>query len=170
MVDRLELLLQAKNLNSSQLADEIDVQRSIMSHVMNGRNKASLDFVLRILKRFNDINPDWLLFGKGSMTRENNLFSQEQSEANNSLKQENQELKQQNEQLQQTLQKLQQDKEQLQNSSPQVTPGQSEGQTENNDAKEEDTPGYGYRATNSKAIQTIVALYSDGTFREYQKS
>ena len=72
MEERLTFIMKAKNLSMTKFADEIDVQRSNMSHVMNGRNKASLDFIRRILKRFPDINPDWLLFGKGRMTREDN--------------------------------------------------------------------------------------------------
>lgn len=170
MVDRLELLLQTKNLSASQLADETGIQRSIMSHVMNGRNKASLDFVLRILKRFKDINPDWLLLGKGSMIRENNLFSQEQSEAIESVKKENQELKKQNEQLQQTIQKLHREKEEFSRSPAKEASPQVEGDLGKTDVKDEDPPQYGHHKTSSKAIQTIVALYNDGTFREYQKS
>ncbi len=69
MEERLAFIMKAKDLSMTQFADEINIQRSNMSHVMNGRNKASLDFVSRILKRFPEINPDWLLFGKGSMTR-----------------------------------------------------------------------------------------------------
>lgn len=65
MEERLAFIMKAKNLSMTKFADEIEVQRSSMSHVMNGRNKASLDFIRRILKRFPDINPDWLLFGKG---------------------------------------------------------------------------------------------------------
>lgn len=77
MVERLSLLLQTKNLTSSQFADEINVQRSSMSHVMNGRNKASLEFVQRILMRFPDINAKWLLFGDGAMFENADLFSDE---------------------------------------------------------------------------------------------
>ncbi|MCF8230667.1 MAG: helix-turn-helix domain-containing protein [Bacteroidales bacterium] len=170
MVDRLEHLLQTKNLSASQLADETGIQRSIMSHVMNGRNKASLDFVLRILKRFKDINPDWLLLGRGSMIRDNDLFNQEQSEAMESVKKENQELKQQNEQLQQTIQKLHREKEEIANTPAREVSSPAGDNSSEIGATDEDPPEYGYRRTPSKAIQTIVALYNDGTFREYQKS
>ena len=75
MVDRISLLLKAKNISASQFADEISVQRSSISHVLSGRNKPSLEFVQKILKRYPEINPDWLLFGKGPMNMEYNLFS-----------------------------------------------------------------------------------------------
>jgi len=76
MTDRISLILRTKNINASQFADEIGVQRSSISHVLSGRNKPSLEFVQRILKRYPEINPDWLLFGKGAMHQESNLFSE----------------------------------------------------------------------------------------------
>ncbi|MHC1707633.1 MAG: helix-turn-helix domain-containing protein [Bacteroidales bacterium] len=76
MIDRIALLLKAKNISASQFADEIGVQRSSISHVLSGRNKPSLEFVQKILKRYPEINPDWILFGKGPMNMEYNLFSE----------------------------------------------------------------------------------------------
>lgn len=68
--DRIEELLKHQRLTSSQFADNIGVQRSSMSHILSGRNKPSLDFVQKVLEHFKFINSDWLLFGKGSMTKE----------------------------------------------------------------------------------------------------
>ncbi len=76
MTDRIALLLKAKNITASQFADEIGVQRSNISHVLSGRNKPSLEFIQKILKRYPEINPDWILFGKGPMNMEYNLFSE----------------------------------------------------------------------------------------------
>lgn len=67
MIDRINLIMQAKNITPSQFADEINIQRSGMSHIMSGRNKPSLDFIMRVLKRYPEIDTDWLLFGKGEM-------------------------------------------------------------------------------------------------------
>ena len=50
----------------SQFADEIGLKRSSLSHILSGRNNPSLDVVLKIKTRFNEINTDWLLFGVGS--------------------------------------------------------------------------------------------------------
>ncbi len=72
MVNRIILLLKTQDLTSSQFADEIGVQRSSISHILSGRNNASLEFVTKILKRFPDLNSDWLIFGKGAMYRESN--------------------------------------------------------------------------------------------------
>lgn len=68
--DRIEELLKHQRLTSSQFADNIGVQRSSMSHILSGRNKPSLDFVQKILEHFKFVNSDWLLFGKGPMTKE----------------------------------------------------------------------------------------------------
>ncbi|NVN96052.1 MAG: helix-turn-helix transcriptional regulator [Bacteroidetes bacterium] len=71
MIDRILLILKTQNLSSSQFADEIGVQRSSISHILSGRNNPSLEFVTKILKRFPDINSDWIIFGKGSMYKVN---------------------------------------------------------------------------------------------------
>jgi transcriptional regulator with XRE-family HTH domain len=69
MIARIQLILKSKNLSSSQFADEIQVQRSSVSHILTGRNKPSLDFVSKILTSYPEINSDWLLFGKGQMIK-----------------------------------------------------------------------------------------------------
>ena len=61
------MLLKAKNITVSQFTQAIKIQRSGMSHILSGRNKPSLDFVLRVLKRYPEINPSWLLLGEGEM-------------------------------------------------------------------------------------------------------
>jgi transcriptional regulator with XRE-family HTH domain len=64
--------MRAKNITASQFADEINIQRSGMSHIMSGRNKPSLDFVMRVLNRYPEIDTNWLLFGKGEMYKSAN--------------------------------------------------------------------------------------------------
>ncbi len=78
MIDRILLVLKTQNLTSSQFADEIGVQRSSISHILSGRNNPSLEFVTKILKRFPDINSEWILFGKGSMYRQSEMMSKEE--------------------------------------------------------------------------------------------
>ena len=67
MIERIQLILKTMNLSPTRLADEIGVQRSGVSHILSGRNKPSLDFVMKILATFPEINSDWLMFGKGQM-------------------------------------------------------------------------------------------------------
>ena len=70
MIERIQLILKTKNLSPSQFADEIQVQRSSISHILSGRNKPSLDFVTKILSTYPEINSEWLMFGKDKMMKE----------------------------------------------------------------------------------------------------
>lgn len=169
MVERLQLLLQTKNLSASQLADETGIQRSIMSHVMNGRNKASLDFILRVLKKYPDINPDWLLFGKGPMIRDNNLFDQDQSDELEEVKKQNQQLKKQVDQLNEMIYHLKAEKNRRAIQQPSDEKNSEQADTSTH-LQDEDAPVYGQKKAEKNGIQTIVTLYKDGTFREYNRS
>jgi len=69
-IERLEHLLQYYDLNASAFADKIQVQRSSISHLLSGRNKPSLEFVLKVVKNFPEVNLYWLLNGKGTFPSE----------------------------------------------------------------------------------------------------
>lgn len=64
-IKRLEILLDYYSLNASSFADKIGVQRSSLSHLMSGRNKPSLDFILKILDVFPAVDLYWILKGEG---------------------------------------------------------------------------------------------------------
>ena len=70
MKERLLEFLKAENKSSAQLAEEIGVQPSGISHILSGRNNPSLDFVLKMVEKYMFLSTDWLLFGKGSMYKE----------------------------------------------------------------------------------------------------
>jgi len=53
--------------SSSQFADRIEVPRAVLSHILSGRNKPSLDVIIKILANNAKVSPDWLLHGKGEM-------------------------------------------------------------------------------------------------------
>jgi len=63
--DRLKIIMEFYQLTASSFADRISVQRSSISHLLSGRNKPSLDFVLKVIKEFDDVELYWLLNGKG---------------------------------------------------------------------------------------------------------
>lgn len=65
-IARLEKVLHFYGLSASAFADQIGVQRSSISHLLTGRNKPSLDFVLRVVKTYPEVNLYWLLNGKGT--------------------------------------------------------------------------------------------------------
>jgi len=70
MKERIIEFLKAENKSSAQLAEEIGVQPSGISHILSGRNNPSLDFVLKMLDKYRHLSTEWLLFGKGNMFRE----------------------------------------------------------------------------------------------------
>ena len=67
MIDRINLILKAKNITSKQFAEEIGVQASNMSHIMTGRHRPSLDFVMKVVNRYPEIDIKWLTLGVGQM-------------------------------------------------------------------------------------------------------
>jgi transcriptional regulator with XRE-family HTH domain len=68
-IKRLEIILDYYGLNASSFADKIGVQRSSLSHLLSGRNKPSLDFILKILDVFPEVDLYWILNGKGTFPK-----------------------------------------------------------------------------------------------------
>ncbi|MCK4699214.1 MAG: helix-turn-helix transcriptional regulator [Bacteroidales bacterium] len=66
---RLRLLLENEELTSSQFAKIVGYRPSSISHILSGRNKPGFDFIQEILKKFDKINPEWLILGRGEMYR-----------------------------------------------------------------------------------------------------
>lgn len=62
---RLEMVLDHYGISASELAEKIDFNRSTISHLLAGRNKPSLDFVMKLLQNFPEVSIDWLVLGKG---------------------------------------------------------------------------------------------------------
>jgi transcriptional regulator with XRE-family HTH domain len=75
MKDRLLEFLKSENKSSAQLAEEIGVQPSGISHILSGRNNPSLDFILKMLEKYQFLSTDWLLFGKGTMYKDKQMQS-----------------------------------------------------------------------------------------------
>ncbi|MCF6184535.1 MAG: helix-turn-helix domain-containing protein [Bacteroidales bacterium] len=81
MKDRIKKIIDYENISSTKFADIVGIERSGVSHLINGRNNPSLDVIQKICEAFEYINTDWLLLGKGSMIKDNkkeiqgNLFS-----------------------------------------------------------------------------------------------
>ena len=63
--ERLKTVMDYYQLTASSFADRIGVQPSSISHLLSGRNKPSLEFVLKLLDEFKDVELYWLLNGKG---------------------------------------------------------------------------------------------------------
>lgn len=62
---RLQNVIDFYGESASSFAEKIGVQRSSISHILSGRNKPSLDFVLKVLSAFPEVELYWLMNGKG---------------------------------------------------------------------------------------------------------
>ncbi|MGD1318230.1 helix-turn-helix domain-containing protein [Chryseobacterium sp. 2R14A] len=67
--ERISKVIEYSGFTPSEFADEVDVQRSSISHVTSGRNKPSLEFIIKIKSRFPEILWDWLVNGDGEMLK-----------------------------------------------------------------------------------------------------
>lgn len=63
---RLQKILDYYDLSAAAFADRIEVGRSSISHIISGRNKPSLEFVMKVVKNFPEVELYWLLNGKGT--------------------------------------------------------------------------------------------------------
>ena len=66
IVSRIEEIRNNHQLTSASFATKIGVQRSAMSHILSGRNKPSLDFLIKIHDAFDEVNLEWLILGRPS--------------------------------------------------------------------------------------------------------
>lgn len=67
--ERLKKVMEYYGLNAASFAETISVNRSSISHLLSGRNKPSLDFVIKVIENFEEVELYWLLNGKGSFPR-----------------------------------------------------------------------------------------------------
>ena len=142
MVERILELIKNKKLTPSQFADEIGIQRSGMSHIISGRNNPSLEFVMKVLKRYPDIKPEWLLYG--TINTETNLVT-------DVLKDKEPEKDRQTERVQLTN-----------------TVATLFDELDVTDSKPESKPQRSLKKEKSlRKIEKIVVFYDDRTFREY---
>jgi len=62
-----------EGLKSSELADNIGVNRATISHILSARNKPSIDFLNKLLRAYPNLNANWLISGIGYMYENKNI-------------------------------------------------------------------------------------------------
>ena len=67
---RLQQFLAAENITQAQLADNLNVARAGISHILAGRNKPSYDFLSSLMIKYPRLNIEWMMFGKGKMYKD----------------------------------------------------------------------------------------------------
>ncbi len=88
--ERFIFLIKEMKLNINSFSNEIGVSQSSVRNIADGLNQPSAKVLIPILKRFPQVNANWLLVGDGEMFL---------NESTNELV----ELKKENEALRQTL-------------------------------------------------------------------
>ena len=63
--ERIELLMKCYELSPSQFAEKTGIQRASVSHILSGRNKPSLEVLLKIYDAFPELDLKWLMTGAG---------------------------------------------------------------------------------------------------------
>ncbi len=75
MKQKIVQLMKSEGLSSSRLAEILEIQPSGVSHLVSGRNKPSFELLQKILRRFPNINPYWLILEDENMYRQDSSIS-----------------------------------------------------------------------------------------------
>ena len=69
---RLQKIIDYYGVSATAFSDELAFNRSTISHLLSGRNKPSLEFVMKVLQKYPEVELYWLLNGKGNFPSEIN--------------------------------------------------------------------------------------------------
>ncbi len=140
LTERIRYVMKINNMTASKFADEIGVQRSSVSHILSGRNKPSLDFIVKILERFPNVSPAWLLLGKTDVNPvEKELFTNVKEDS---------------------------EREQTLSENPNVTNVNNRGGVEHK-GSEEGIDTIVNNVNKPENAEKIVFFFPDGTFKAY---
>ena len=67
--DRIRMIMEREKVPPRVFAETIGVQQSTLSHILNDRNKPSLEVVMKVHQKYDYVNLEWLLYGKGEMIK-----------------------------------------------------------------------------------------------------
>lgn len=65
--DRIRMIMEREKVPPRVFAETIGVQQSTLSHILNDRNKPSLEVVMKVHQTYHYVNLEWLLYGQGEM-------------------------------------------------------------------------------------------------------
>lgn len=145
MKERIKHIIETENVSYTKFADMLGIQRSGISHIVNGRNNPSLEIIQKILEKFEYINTDWLLFGKGPMKKANFIEKQTSLFDENII--ENTEE-----------QEITENKEKINSISEQIIEDNTEVKKILHSPEDK---------ISKKIIERVLIFYSDNSFKEY---
>lgn len=150
-IKRLEEILEYYALSASGFADKINVQRSSLSHLLSGRNKPSLDFIMKIIEEFPEVDLYWILNGKGTFPKSEHKNIQNSSPT--------------------PISKIENAVEKTTSSNSDLFSQniENENTAVKNNFEEKNSNTQNFPQTkNSSNIERIVVFYKNGSFKEYQ--
>jgi transcriptional regulator with XRE-family HTH domain len=149
MREKLLKLMKSEKLSSSRLAEILEIQPSSISHILSGRNKPSYDFLVKILRRFPTLNPDWLLLDAEQMYRSNEELDRRINDTNT-----------QSSQTTGSAEKM------IVNSKNALNPKNESSQNSTN-RPIENIAAVANIATDGRIIERVIVLYTDKSFEAY---
>jgi len=66
---RIDKLINHEQMTATEFAEAIQIQSTSISPILSGRNFPSLEVISKIKTKFQKYNTNWLLLGKGNMTK-----------------------------------------------------------------------------------------------------
>ena len=151
MREKLLKLMKSEKLSSSRLAEILEIQPSSISHILSGRNKPSYDFLVKILRRFPTLNPDWLLLDAEQMYRSNEELDRHINDTNT-----------QSSQTTGSAEKM------IVNSNSALNPKNESSQNSTN-RPIENIAAVANIATDGRTIERVIVLYTDKSFEAYYR-
>ncbi|MFL1895551.1 helix-turn-helix domain-containing protein [Aquimarina sp. 2-A2] len=154
---RIQRIMDHYQVSASAFADAMGVGRSSISHILSGRNKPSLDFVMKITEAYPDAQLRWLLYGEGSFP--------------NSEKEELAPVPSSNKKIEKPIPE---EKQQVENENDLFTQNETTlNQKETIEQNEKVAPiaptaSPNFKTSDKKKIERIVIFYSDGSFSAYE--
>lgn len=149
MREKLLKLMKSEKLSSSRLAEILEIQPSSISHILSGRNKPSYDFLVKILRRFPTLNPDWLLLDAEQMYRSNEELDRRINDTNT-----------QSSQTTGSAEKM------IVNSKNALNPKNESSQNSTN-RPIENIAAVANIATDGRTIERVIVLYTDKSFEAF---
>jgi transcriptional regulator with XRE-family HTH domain len=150
---RIQSFIENQSISLKDFADKIGVQRSAVSHILSGRNKPSLDFIMKMLQSYPTLDQRWLLHGKGDSISHNDDVIQP------SDLQENKPISSAIPDLFSSI-----DTNVTNQSNTIVTTDVKENHIENKPLKNSDLN----TINNCKQIKSILVIYNDGSFESFK--
>lgn len=56
--------------SKARFSSELEISMPLLTHVISGRNRPGLDLLQKLLLKFNNLNPEWLINGTGDMLKQ----------------------------------------------------------------------------------------------------